>query len=203
MFPADAIAVQAWSFSEKRSQPDSALTARTTSTSTHAANSSTIGYAHHVLFLFVLFARCWRHAAGHVLSPPLRPVCHIHYITLHHIPLAAVHILPARIERRFLMHFSQMPFRTELLTLFTKYPLSSSSPSPLKDKSTPEHLMNLVAAGLLEVTGSDHCVFTAQQKALGEKDFTRIPNGVNGVEERMAIIWEKGVKTGTTNKRSK
>jgi len=83
------------------------------------------------------FNRCWRHAAGHVLSPPLRP-----------------------------------------------------------DKSTPEHLMNMVSAGLLETTGSDHCVFTAQQKSMGEKDFSKIPNGVNGVEERLAIIWERGVKTG-------
>jgi dihydropyrimidinase len=70
------------------------------------------------------------------------------------------------------------------------------SPPLRPDKSTPEHLMNLVSAGLLESTGSDHCVFSGQQKAAGEKDFSKIPNGVNGVEERLAIIWEKGVKTG-------
>jgi len=28
---------------------------------------------------------------------------------------------------------------------------------------------------------------------LGKDDFRRIPNGVNGIEDRMAIVWEKGV----------
>lgn len=56
--------------------------------------------------------------------------------------------------------------------------------------------MNLLSAGLIEITGSDHCVFSGQQKAAGEKDFTKIPMGVNGIEERLAIVWEKGVKTG-------
>lgn len=31
---------------------------------------------------------------------------------------------------------------------------------------------------------------------MGKDDFTRIPNGVNGIEDRMAVVWEKGVKSG-------
>lgn len=65
---------------------------------------------------------------------------------------------------------------------------------PLKlDPSVPDKLMQFVANGILECTASNHCVFKTEQKALGKDDFRLIPPGVNGVEERMSIIWEKGV----------
>uniref|UniRef100_A0ABD2WLR1 dihydropyrimidinase n=1 Tax=Trichogramma kaykai TaxID=54128 RepID=A0ABD2WLR1_9HYME len=81
--------------------------------------------------------KCWRHAAGHVLSPPLRP-----------------------------------------------------------DPDTPEALMKKLVLDGLQVTGSDNCTFNADQKALGKDDFSKIPNGVNGVEDRMSVVWEKGVHAG-------
>ena len=47
----------------------------------------------------------------------------------------------------------------------------------------------------LKVLSSDHCTFTKEQKRQDIPDFSKIPNGVNGVEERMMVLWEKAVKT--------
>jgi len=57
-------------------------------------------------------------------------------------------------------------------------------------------LLDMLSSGQLHLTGSDHAVFNSTQKLLGKDDFTKIPNGVNGVEERMMLIWEKGVNSG-------
>ena len=59
-----------------------------------------------------------------------------------------------------------------------------------------QKLMKQLACGELECTGTDNCTFNANQKALGKDDFRKIPNGVNGVEDRMAVIWTKGVHNG-------
>jgi dihydropyrimidinase len=51
-------------------------------------------------------------------------------------------------------------------------------------------------AGSLHTTATDHCTFCAEQKAAGKADFSLIPNGCGGVEERMAVLWHEGVNGG-------
>jgi dihydropyrimidinase len=70
------------------------------------------------------------------------------------------------------------------------------SPPIRDDTSTPGYLMDSLANGDLECTGTDHSTFNINQRALGKDDFTKIPHGVNGIEDRMSVIWEKGVNTG-------
>lgn len=45
----------------------------------------------------------------------------------------------------------------------------------------------------LNVVASDHRPFTIKQKAMGKDDFTKIPHGLPGIQDRMSVIWEKGV----------
>ncbi|EFA85501.1 dihydropyrimidinase [Heterostelium album PN500] len=68
---------------------------------------------------------------------------------------------------------------------------------PLRpDPTTKDVLMDLLASGDLHCVGTDNCTFCEGQKAMGKDDFTKIPNGVNGIEDRMAIVWDKGVNSG-------
>ncbi|XP_041983664.1 dihydropyrimidinase isoform X2 [Aricia agestis] len=80
---------------------------------------------------------CFRHAAAHVLSPPLRP-----------------------------------------------------------DPTTPEAIVQALADDDLQLIGSDNCTFAEGDKARGRDNFAHIPNGVNGAEDRMAVLWQKAVNTG-------
>uniref|UniRef100_A0A3P9CE28 Dihydropyrimidinase like 5a n=1 Tax=Maylandia zebra TaxID=106582 RepID=A0A3P9CE28_9CICH len=54
----------------------------------------------------------------------------------------------------------------------------------------------LLGNDTLNVVGSDHRPFTVKQKAMGKDDFTKIPHGLPGIQDRMSVIWERGGMCG-------
>lgn len=67
---------------------------------------------------------------------------------------------------------------------------------PLRTSGDATALWHALRAGVLTVVSSDHSPFTTSQKRRGENDFTKIPNGVPGIETRMALTWSLGVHGG-------
>src|ERR687890_318152 len=68
---------------------------------------------------------------------------------------------------------------------------------PLRDELNREPLWNGLRRGDLQIFGSDHCSFNyREQKELGINDFTLIPNGLPGAEERAMALWTLGVREG-------
>jgi dihydropyrimidinase len=67
---------------------------------------------------------------------------------------------------------------------------------PFRAKKHQEALWHGLQSGMLQTTATDHCCFCAEQKAAGKDDFTLIPNGTAGVEDRMTMLWTHGVNTG-------
>ena len=68
---------------------------------------------------------------------------------------------------------------------------------PLREKSDQAALWAALADGRIDTLGTDHCPFDFKgQKELGRGDFTKIPNGIGGVEERVALAYTAGVVGG-------
>jgi dihydropyrimidinase len=65
---------------------------------------------------------------------------------------------------------------------------------PLRDKSNQDELWKGLRGNDLQVISTDHCPFCfKEQKELGRDDFSKIPNGGPGVENRMSLIFDGGV----------
>ncbi|MCY3984576.1 MAG: dihydropyrimidinase [Roseovarius sp.] len=67
---------------------------------------------------------------------------------------------------------------------------------PFRSKDHQESLWNGLQAGSLQVVATDHAAFTTEQKRMGRDNFCLIPNGSNGLEERLSMLWTFGVETG-------
>ncbi|MBZ9682254.1 MULTISPECIES: dihydropyrimidinase [unclassified Mesorhizobium] len=67
---------------------------------------------------------------------------------------------------------------------------------PFRNKLHQDSLWAGLQAGSLQVVATDHCAFTTDQKRFGVGDFTKIPNGTGGLEDRLPVLWTRGVNTG-------
>ena len=82
---------------------------------------------------------------------------------------------------------------------------------PMRTREDNARLWNGLEKGSIQVIGTDHCPFfydgtkpilyegneiKIPGKELGKNDFTKIPNGLPGVQDRMPVLWTKGVLEG-------
>jgi len=82
---------------------------------------------------------------------------------------------------------------------------------PMRSQADNARLWEALGEGLIQTVGTDHCPFfydgatpilyegeeiAIPGKELGAGDFTKIPNGLPGVEDRLPVLWTEGVGTG-------
>jgi dihydropyrimidinase len=69
---------------------------------------------------------------------------------------------------------------------------------PIRPSNMGHHqaLWSGLSSRLLDSVGTDHCPFTHEQKKMGVDDFTRIPNGAAGIEDRLTLLHTHGVVGG-------
>jgi dihydropyrimidinase len=68
---------------------------------------------------------------------------------------------------------------------------------PLRDKANQPFLWNGLRDGLIQTVATDHAPFDfVGQKPMGAADFTKIPNGIPSLEERVNLLYTHGVKAG-------
>jgi dihydropyrimidinase len=82
---------------------------------------------------------------------------------------------------------------------------------PMRTKQDNARLWEGLSEGILQTVGTDHCPFfcdgtrpvvyegseiSIPGKELGKNDFTKIPNGLPGIQDRMPVLWTTGVQAG-------
>lgn len=70
---------------------------------------------------------------------------------------------------------------------------------PLREKWHQDELWKGIKKNDLQVVSTDHCPFCMNeppQKQLGKDDFSKIPNGAPGIETRLMLLWDGGVRQG-------
>jgi dihydropyrimidinase len=68
---------------------------------------------------------------------------------------------------------------------------------PIRPKGHQDALWAGLSQGLIQTVATDHCPFhQVGQKDMGRNDFTKIPNGAAGIENRLGLLWTYGVLTG-------
>ncbi|MCY6369215.1 dihydropyrimidinase [Clostridium ganghwense] len=68
---------------------------------------------------------------------------------------------------------------------------------PLRKKYNQDFLWKGIKDGNIQVIATDHCPFAFNKdKQMGKDDFTKCPNGVPGIEERIPLMFSEGVMKG-------
>ncbi len=68
---------------------------------------------------------------------------------------------------------------------------------PLRPKGNEDRLWNGLQTDALQAVSTDHCSFCMkEQKELGKGDFSKIPNGAPGIENRLMLLWDGGINGG-------
>lgn len=67
---------------------------------------------------------------------------------------------------------------------------------PIRAKENQQVLWDALTDDKIQTIATDHCSFTLAQKAMGREDFTKIPNGMPGLETRVELIYSEGVGKG-------
>lgn len=65
---------------------------------------------------------------------------------------------------------------------------------PLRDKKNQEVMWKALADGTVATLATDHAPFDFTQKQMGKADFTKIPNGIPSLEDRINLYFTHGVK---------